>query len=224
MSSIGNKMSSTGNKMSSTGNRFNDLIEDIQMKIIGNIIVFPDTPVTFGSFFKMNNLDNDRFKGCTFTLTGDAKDPRSINTRTLEISHLGDLKFSSYRDNYPYLRDKDLNYYNFNLFDVEDRNKLGTKLDFVNTKFVNYQSIDKSYEGGRKTSYQIITKLEIKENEKVILTAQKNTSGGGKKYVKKELLGKLRCIYKINGSRKEYVKHKGILITVTDYKKLMMRK
>ena len=28
----------------------------------------------------------------------------------------------------------------------------------------------------------------------------------------------------ILGSRKEYVKHKGVLITVTDYKKLMNRK
>ena len=50
------------------------------------------------------------------------------------------------------------------------------------------------------------------------------SSTGGKKTVKKMILGKLRCIYKILGSRKEYVKHKGVLITVTDYKKLMNRK
>jgi hypothetical protein len=41
------------------------------------------------------------------------------------------------------------------------------------------------------------------------------------KNVKKELLGKLRCIYKIPGSRKDHVKHKGKLITVSDYKKRM---
>ena len=43
--------------------------------------------------------------------------------------------------------------------------------------------------------------------------------GGGKKS-KKEVLGKMRCIYKIPGDRKEYVKHKGKLITVKDYKML----
>ena len=42
-----------------------------------------------------------------------------------------------------------------------------------------------------------------------------------KKPPKKEILGKIRKIYKIPGDRKEYVKHKGKLITVKDYKKLM---
>ena len=47
-------------------------------------------------------------------------------------------------------------------------------------------------------------------------------SGGRKANpVKKEICGRLRCIYKISGSRKEHVKHKGSLITVVDYKKLM---
>ena len=45
-----------------------------------------------------------------------------------------------------------------------------------------------------------------------------------KKLPKKEILGKMRCIYKIPGDRKEYVKHKGKLITVKDYKELMKTK
>ena len=45
-----------------------------------------------------------------------------------------------------------------------------------------------------------------------------------KKQPKKEILGKIRCIYKIPGDRKEYVKHKGKLITVKDYKELMKAK
>ena len=46
-------------------------------------------------------------------------------------------------------------------------------------------------------------------------------TGGRKAYpVKKEVCGKLRCIYKIPGSRKEHLKYKGQLITVTDYKRL----
>jgi hypothetical protein len=38
---------------------------------------------------------------------------------------------------------------------------------------------------------------------------------------KKEILGKQRCIYKKTGDRKEYVKYKGDLITVKDYKKII---
>jgi hypothetical protein len=47
---------------------------------------------------------------------------------------------------------------------------------------------------------------------------------GGKKHSKKEVLGKIMVIYKINGDRKEYVRHKGKLITVKDYKELMKAK
>ena len=47
---------------------------------------------------------------------------------------------------------------------------------------------------------------------------------GGKKHSKKEILGKSRCIYKIKGDRKEYVKHKGKLITIKDYKAIIKAK
>jgi hypothetical protein len=47
---------------------------------------------------------------------------------------------------------------------------------------------------------------------------------GGKKINKKEILGKVRCIYKKTGDRKEYIKHKGELITVSEYKKMMRDK
>jgi hypothetical protein len=45
-----------------------------------------------------------------------------------------------------------------------------------------------------------------------------------KKTAKKEILGKERCIYKKSGDRKEYLKYKGGLITVSEYKKLMKSK
>jgi hypothetical protein len=65
--------------------------------------------------------------------------------------------------------------------------------------------------------------------------SQKNNSGytalpvdtGGnksKKLPKKDILGKTKSIHKIPGDRKEYVKHKGKLITVKSYKELMKKK
>jgi hypothetical protein len=64
---------------------------------------------------------------------------------------------------------------------------------------------------------------------------KKSSSSGGRKAkaktnaknavkpspVKKVVCGKLRCIYKIHGSRKEHLKYKGQLITVAEYKKIM---
>jgi len=46
------------------------------------------------------------------------------------------------------------------------------------------------------------------------------TDGRIVKQGKKEILGKLRCIYKIPGSRKEHIKYKAFFITVTDYKRI----
>ena len=58
-----------------------------------------------------------------------------------------------------------------------------------------------------------------------------NISQGGnrktntvKKINKKSILGKERCIYAIQGDRKEYLRYKGDLIPVKDYKKLMKDK
>jgi hypothetical protein len=47
---------------------------------------------------------------------------------------------------------------------------------------------------------------------------------GGKKHSKREILGKVMIIYKIKGDRKEYVRHKGKLITIKDYKALIKQK
>jgi hypothetical protein len=55
---------------------------------------------------------------------------------------------------------------------------------------------------------------------------QEQPVSGGKKSskpVRKEILGKIRCVYKVPGSRKDHVKCKGKLITVKKYKELMKK-
>jgi hypothetical protein len=60
------------------------------------------------------------------------------------------------------------------------------------------------------------------------LNQKQSEIGGGYTKIKiknkKNILGKERCIYKISGNRKEYVKYKGDLITVNDYKKIIKLK
>jgi hypothetical protein len=71
--------------------------------------------------------------------------------------------------------------------------------------------------------YELIKRVElIDKNNQIIYIALNNfNTGGSKASVKKVVCGKLRCIYKIHGSRKEHLKYKGQLITVAEYKKIM---
>lgn len=63
--------------------------------------------------------------------------------------------------------------------------------------------------------------------EKLILEARKKLSstqqdgGRGKICKKKEIMGKLRCIYKKPNDRKEYVKYKGELVTIKEIRKII---
>ena len=72
---------------------------------------------------------------------------------------------------------------------------------------------------------KLISELN-KQKETLIqykITFQSRGGNGNTKIIKinkKEILGRVRCIYKKTGDRKEYVKHKGDLITVRDFKDL----
>jgi hypothetical protein len=69
----------------------------------------------------------------------------------------------------------------------------------------------------------LFTKISITKGNFPPIIYEKPSTGGRKASVKKEICGKLRCIYKIPGSRKEHIKYKGRLIAVADYKKLMKK-
>jgi hypothetical protein len=74
---------------------------------------------------------------------------------------------------------------------------------------------------------ELNTELDNVKTSKPIspISHTKGTHGGRKAAppVKKEVCGRLRCIYTIAGSRKEHIKYKGQLITVADYKKRMKK-
>jgi len=72
-----------------------------------------------------------------------------------------------------------------------------------------------------------VEKIDLNYVYQMINAAEQLRKGGGKKskkQPKKEILGVMRCIYKIPGDRKEYVKHKGKLITIKDFKEFMKPK
>jgi hypothetical protein len=76
-----------------------------------------------------------------------------------------------------------------------------------------------------KSENEKIYKITLTKKEQVAQQGGKNKKN--KKPTKptitgkKDILGKQRCIYKKAGDRKEYVKYKGDLITVKDYKKII---
>jgi hypothetical protein len=100
-----------------------------------------------------------------------------------------------------------------NLKDLETANKELLKVSVGGKK---------SSRAGRKEIHgkqkKIYVKSNYKNKDKDIVA---KTSDKPVIIAKKIILGKERCIYKIQGSKREHVKYKGSIITVTDYKKLM---
>jgi hypothetical protein len=127
---------------------------------------------------------------------------------------------------------------------LSNNDKLDTIIEYINS--VNFDNVtyDKlikvdyyklirdlkvivpPYDDGATSTTQIILniidKLKVLKNRLIYI--QKKGGKKSKKLPKKEILGKMRCIYKIPGDKKEYLKHKGKLITVKEYKELMKAK
>jgi hypothetical protein len=111
---------------------------------------------------------------------------------------------------------------NFDIIDIETNEKLNDKLFIVVEEGREYHSgIVETY----KINHNITSIAIINDNEKA---ENYNKQHGGyaksSKFKTKELLGKLRRIYKIPNSKKEHIKHKGNLITVSEYKAVMKLK
>jgi hypothetical protein len=87
-------------------------------------------------------------------------------------------------------------------------NLLDSNLEMLEKMLENEGKRSSSSSGGRKA------KAKAKANAKAKNAVKPSP-------VKKVVCGKLRCIYKIHGSRKEHLKYKGRLITVAEYKKIM---
>lgn len=67
----------------------------------------------------------------------------------------------------------------------------------------------------------LISIREYKEHMKHMKHGATGGTATGGPTTKKVILGKKRCIYKVQGSKQDHIKYKGSLITVSDYKNLM---
>jgi len=102
---------------------------------------------------------------------------------------------------------------------LEETDKIKKNIDDISNEIEQatdrYRAIQKSYlilDGGKKS------KNNSKKVSKKPVVSQKKES------VYKEILGKQMKIYKMPNSRKEYVKYKGELHLISDYKSLMKQK
>lgn len=111
-----------------------------------------------------------------------------------------------------------------------DKNTFLVKLSEKIIKLTNYLNNEakKSNNEEGKDHFKYISHTDsLQETLDIINPPPVRGIEGGKKskkQPKKEILGVMRCIYKIPGDRKEYVKHKGKLITIKDFKEFMKPK
>ncbi len=149
-----------------------------------------------------------------------------LKINSAENSQLNEqLKIKIFRIN-TFLRIKDSKFFNYSLiektapFEIKTEGMGNMNGDIVASKIYNINNISinnkKLAVAFNKTLLNGgIGKKTIKTKSKPL----KNTT-----LQKKEILGKDMRIYKINGSKKEYVKYKGTLIAVSDYKKIIKLK
>lgn len=225
-------------------NRLLEVGEDLGRYIMGlSRITFFNEPVTYDVFFKENRLfeysykDNnsgiyiitliERYETDTrialksyFYIKKVFNEGKNVEYEIYKIKH-PNLPNENSIDNFLISEDIIVSF-NVRYYKIKPK-ILPVVSDIIRNKpreffqhFIWYYSYDKKpiIEFDRRT-------METNNDPMLIIKdIKKGTSGGSKVSVKKEICGKLRCIYKIPGSRKEYIKYKGLLISVAYYKKL----
>lgn len=195
--------------------------------------------------FKQNhtNVANviTRLKGIIKELNGDTNQPvecsyyktyedignNNITTISLTLQNVEEIKAlqERYCDDLFKDNDKELHFIskhastigkNINLLlqiineNKNDTTKIVSELTPLLNKLIQYR--------GKIFEYIFVVKC----GKNGIKDLYKGKGGGSyKKTNKKNILGKERCIYKITGDRKEYIKYKGNFIAVREYKKLL---
>jgi hypothetical protein len=174
---------------------FSSLATHLQLDILNKAkIKFFDHPVTYGKFFEINDL-------------------------------------------YRYGRGDYLKYPNYVVIILTSNSGQEQKLRTRNGRIYflegpnQWDELSNTFVEDTIVSLKIEYNYNIQDRENVILDTKDEgyigrteiieTSGGSKASLKKYINGKMRCIYKIAGSRKEYIKYKGHLVSVSDYKKYM---
>jgi hypothetical protein len=179
---------------------FGDLDKYLRLSILDKAkIKFFDEPVTYGNFFETNDLYRygrgfylQYPNKVVIILTGKSGKKQILRTINGKIYFLeGQHQFTDLKNSFFLYADK-----------KDIIVSLRIQYDY-NMKARDYVIIDTNDEGYRGRTDII------------------KSSGGSKASLKKYINGKMRCIYKIAGSRKEYIKYKGNLVSVSDYKKYM---
>jgi hypothetical protein len=104
---------------------------------------------------------------------------------------------------------------------IEQINKLYKELNDELKRLSALNTLKMNEDLGKKLAYTNATGDVVAEGGKFTKPTKATKPTKPTITGKKEILGKQRCIYKKVGDRKEYVKYKGDLITVKDYKKII---
>jgi hypothetical protein len=183
---------------------FSDLDKYLQLSILDKAkIKFFDEPVTYGKFFETNDLYRyglgdylKHLNNVEIILTGKYGQEQKLRTINGKIHFLeGQNQWDELSSAYP----------------IRIDNNKYVKDTIVSLRIQYYHNI--------KDRNNVI--LDTKDDGYRGRTEIMKSSGGSKASLKKYINGKLRCIYKIVGSRKEYIKYKGHLVSLSDYKKYM---
>jgi hypothetical protein len=169
--------------------------------------------IIISSISNMNIFDNERLQ---LILISCSNNVNLDQNKTSLISY--SEEFNSYSDHKKY-------FINFLLYlNISDIVSVTSNIEDQNIEYLQEKSDKLDTIDILVNRLLILINSNKKGNIEIVLSRKQD--GGNNKnkpsiIVRKEILGKERCIYKKTGDRKEYVKYKGNLITVKDYKKII---